>query len=112
MEHTFDAKNKAVGRLASQIATILQGKHRASYNPRLVGDDQVHVTNVKLIKLTGKKMSQKVYYRHAGKLGHLKRNKVRDVFAKKPGWILRHAIYSMLPKNRLRAERIKHLTIE
>ena len=112
MEYTFDGKNKSVGRLASEIAEILQGKKHASYDPRLEGDDRVRVTNVTLVKFTGKKMSQKIYYRHAGKLGHLKRHKVRDVFEKKPAWILRHAVYSMLPKNRLRTPRIKRLTIE
>ena len=112
MDHTIDAKNKNLGRVASEIAHILQGKHKPNYEGRLAGDDRVMVKNIKSIGLTGKKRVQKVYYKHAGQLGHLKERKYADVFAKNPGWILRHAVNLMLPKNRLRAERIKRLIIE
>lgn len=112
MEYTFDAKHKAVGRLASEIATILQGKHRASYNPRLPGTDSVRVTNITQVRFSQKKLSQKTYYRHAGKLGHLKEKKLKDVFAKKPDWVLRNAVRLMLPKNRLQAVRLRRLIVE
>jgi large subunit ribosomal protein L13 len=112
MEYTIDAKNKRLGRLASDIAVILQGKKHASYNPKDCGDDKVIVKNIKNIVVTGKKATQKIYYKHAGKLGHLKEKKYADVFEKNPGWVLRHAVNLMLPKNKLRAKRIKRLVIE
>jgi large subunit ribosomal protein L13 len=111
-DHILDAKDRSLGRVASEAAIILQGKHRASYNPRLVGDDRVIVKNIGHIALTGKKASQKIYYKHTGPLGHLKERKFADVFAKNPAWVLRHAVNLMLPKNRLRAKRIKRLIIE
>lgn len=112
MDHIIDAKNKRLGRLASEIAMILQGKNSVRYNPKDAGTDRVVVENIADVVLTGRKPTQKVYYRHAGKLGHLKENKFKDVFAKKPGWVLRHSVNSMLPKNRLRAKRIKRLIIK
>lgn len=111
MEYTIDAKHKAVGRLASEIARILQGKHRATYNPRLPGTDSVRVTNIRELRFTQKQLTQKTYYRHAGQLGHLKENKLKDVFAKKPDWVLRNAVRLMLPKNRLRAVRLRRLIV-
>jgi large subunit ribosomal protein L13 len=112
MEHTIDAKHKSPGRLASQIAGILQGKHLASYNPRLVGEDTVRVKNITQLSITPKKRIQKTYYRHSGPLGHLKEKKLKDVFVKKPDWVLRHAVTNMLPKNRLRAQRLRRLIID
>jgi large subunit ribosomal protein L13 len=111
MEYTIDAKHRAVGRLASEVASILQGKRSVAYNPRLPGADSVRVTNVALMRFTQKQLSQKTYYRHAGKLGHLKEKKLKDVFAKKPDWVLRNAVRLMLPKNRLRAVRLRRLFI-
>lgn len=110
-DYTLDAKNRKLGRLASEIAVILQGKHKASYEPRLSGDDRVIVKNVRSITLTGRKEVQKVYYRHSGPLGHLKERKYRDVLQKNPTWILRNAVRLMLPKNRLQAKRLKRLVI-
>jgi len=111
-DYIFDAKNKKLGRLASEIATILQGKNLAGYDPKNVGKGRVVVQNVREMVLSGRKASQKVYYRHTGQLGHLKEKKFRDVFQKNPAWVLRHAVNSMLPKNRLRAKRIKRLIIK
>lgn len=112
MNYTIDAKNKSLGRLASEIAVILQGKKDPRYHPRIAGDDRVLVKNLKQVKLTGKKFLQKVYYRHTGPLGHLKIRKYQDVFAKKPEWVLRRAVRLMLPKNKLQAKRMKNLIIE
>lgn len=111
-EHVIDAKNKKLGRLASDIAVILQGKNSPRYNPRLEGEDKIVVKNVKGMVLTGRKKESKVYYRHAGQLGHLKENKFADVFEKKPAWVLRHAVRLMLPKNKLAAKRLRRLVIE
>jgi len=112
MDYIIDAKNKRLGRLASEIAVILQGKKSASYEPRLEGSDRVIVKNVDKIVLTGRKSKQKRYYRHSGPLGHLKVKKYEDVFKKNPAWVLRHAVRLMLPKNRLQAKRMKRLIIE
>ena len=112
MEHIIDAKHKKLGRLASQIASILQGKHTPAYNPRLPGDARVVVKNVRGLDIASKKAEQKVYYRHTGPLGHLKERRLRDVLAKKPAWALRNAVRLMLPKNRLQAVRLRRLTIE
>jgi large subunit ribosomal protein L13 len=112
MDYIIDAKNKKLGRLASEIARILQGKHKADYDPRIGGSDRVIVKNVKEIVLTGKKVKTKVYYRHTGPLGHLKERKFEDVFNKKPDWVLRHAVRLMLPKNKLASKMLKRLIIE
>jgi len=112
MDYIIDAKNKKLGRLASEIAVILQGKKNPQYEPRHPGFDRVIVKNAKQIVLSGKKESQKVYFRHSGPLGHLKEKKFKDVFQRNPVWVLRHAVNLMLPKNRLRARRMKRLIIE
>ncbi len=111
-EHVIDAKNKRLGRLASEIAVILQGKDKPSYNPRLEGNEVVRVKNVSGLVLTGSKEKTKIYYKHTGPLGHLKENKYADVFNKNPAWVLRHAVRLMLPKNKLAAKRLKRLIIE
>ncbi len=111
-EYIIDAENKKLGRIASEVAVILQGKHDPSYEPRLVGDDTVVVKNIKQIKVSGSKEDQKIYYRHAGPLGHLKQRTYRQMFGKNPAWVLRHAVNLMLPKNRLRKQRMKKLIIE
>lgn len=112
MDYTIDAKNKRLGRLATEIAVILQGKKNPGYEPRLEGEDRVIVKNVDKIVLTGRKIKQKVYYKHTGPLGHLKVRKFEDVFSKKPAWVLRHAVRLMLPKNRLSAKRMRRLIID
>ena len=112
MDYTLDAKNKPLGRLASEIATILQGKKHAAYEPRLLGTDRVIVKNADKVVLTGRKPAQKVYYKHTGKLGHLKETKFKDAFAKNPKWVLQHAVNLMLPKNKLRAKRMRQLIFE
>lgn len=112
MQHIVDAKNKKLGRLSSHIALILQGKHRASWKSNEIGEDVVIVKNVSGVVVSGKKTEQKIYYNHAGKLGHLKENTYKDVFKKDPTWVVRHAVNLMLPKNKLRAKRMRHLKFE
>ncbi len=111
-DYIIDAKNKKLGRLASEIATVLQGKKNPQYQPRLEGEDRVIVKNAHDIVLTGNKANTKVYYRHGGHLGHLKEKKFADTFAKNPAWVLRHAVRGMLPKNKLTSKRLKRLIIE
>ena len=100
-----------MGRLASEIAGILQGKHSVLYEPRLEGSDHVRLTNVKELAFSERKLIGKIYYRHTGPLGHLKERPLKDVFAKNPAWVLRNAVRLMLPKNKLSARRLKRLTI-
>lgn len=109
MEYNIDAKNKILGRLASEIALILQGKKSASYERNRVSDDKVYVTNVKDIKVTGNKATQKIYYRHTGYVGHLKELTYEKKFAKDPKSVLRQAVRKMLPKNFLNQKRLKNL---
>ncbi|MFA6365214.1 MAG: 50S ribosomal protein L13 [Candidatus Paceibacterota bacterium] len=111
MEYQIDAKQKPLGRVASEIAIILQGKKNPSYDPRVEGTDSVSVSNVKEIKLTGKKAEQKMYYKHTGPLGHLHERKFENVFEKNPGWVLRRAVRLMLPKNKLSSRRMRRLKI-
>ncbi len=110
--HVVDAKNKHLGRIASTVAYFLQGKDTAAYNPRNAGDNRVIVKNVHLLKVSGAKEDQKVYYRHTGYVGHLKRRKYQGVFSGSPEWVLRHAVAGMLPKNSLRAKRLMRLVFE
>ncbi|MDD5098934.1 MAG: 50S ribosomal protein L13 [Candidatus Colwellbacteria bacterium] len=108
----IDAKNQKLGRLASKIATILQNKTSAAFNPRLKGENKVIVKNIESLEITGKKADQKVYYRHTGYMGHLREKTYAEAFASDPSWVLKHAVRGMLPKNRLQDKRMKQLIIE
>ena len=110
--NTIDAAGKPLGRLASEIALLLQGKNKVDFAPYRNMGDVVIVKNVRKMKFTGKKMKQKVYYRHSGYLGSLKVIPMEKIFSKNPGEVLRRAVFGMLPKNRLRAKMIKRLKIE
>ncbi len=109
MDHHIDAKNKVLGRLASDIALILQGKKSASYERNRVSKDRVLIKNYKDIVVTGRKEEQKIYYRHTGYVGHLKELKYKEVMEKDPGKVVREAVRKMLPKNFLNQKRIKNL---
>ena len=110
--HKIDATDQPVGRLATKIAMILQGKHQPDYAPNIDGKDVVEVENCSKLKFTGNKLEQKDYIWHSNYPGGLKRQKVKEVFAKDPGEVLRRAVVGMLPKNRLRDLRIKRLKIK
>lgn len=112
MDHTIDVKNKYLGRVASEIALILQGKKNVNYNPRLLGGDRVIVKNILDLKISGRKRINKIYYRHTGYMGHLKERTYADVISKDPGFALRHAVRGMLPKNFLKDKRLKRLIIK
>lgn len=112
MQYRIDAAGKKVGRLASEIALILQGKKTPAYEGRLVGEDEVLVTNIGAMEVSGLKSEQKRYYRHSGRIGSLKSRTFREVFGKNPRWILCRAVRLMLPKNRLAKPRLQKLTFE
>lgn len=96
-----DADGQVLGRLATQIATLLRGKHKPTYTPSIDGGDFVVVVNVEKLRLLGRKPDQKVYYRHSGYPGGIKSTPYRMMLAKHPDRILRIAVKGMLPKNRI-----------
>lgn len=110
MTHTIDATNKSLGRIASKVAQVLCGKHQPDYNPGHQGSDIVRVENVDKIRITGNKLNQKIYRHYTGYPGGLKQETMKEVIDKK-GYpeLLRRAVWGMLPKNKLRSERIKRL---
>ena len=110
--HTINATNKVLGRLATEIAILLRGKHKPDYAPYKDIGDFVVVKNAEKIKLTGKKIDQKIYYHHSGYLGGLKELPLKKLFEKNPGEVIKKAVFGMLPKNKLRAELIKRLKFE
>lgn len=110
--HTIDATGRVLGRLAAQIAIILRGKHKPDFTPDKNGGDFIVVKNVEKIKITGKKMEQKKYYRHSGYLGGLKETPLEKLFKEKPAEVLRRAVLGMLPKTKFRKNVIKRLKIE
>ncbi len=111
MNTVIDASKQSLGRLASKIAVILQGKNDPTYNPRLPGTIKVVVKNIAKMQVTGDKAKNKVYYRHTGYMGHLRELSYEQKFAKSPRQVLREAVYNMLPKNRLRRVRLNRLQL-
>ena len=111
MEHHIDAKNQTLGRLATKIAHLLQGKDSPNYEPRVIGDNKVIVKNTNHIKVTGSKAEQKIYYRHTGYMGHLRETTYKVAFEKSPEKVLRHAVRGMLPKNFIRDRRLRNLVV-
>jgi len=100
--YVIDAKEQTLGRLATRIAVILKGKNKASFAPHLDNGDYVIVTNCDKFKVTWKKLTDKMYYKHTGYLGGLKEISLEDLLTKKPTKALEFAVNGMLPKNKLR----------
>ena len=96
-----DAKDKILGRLASQVAYRIRGKHNPLFTPHVDTGDWVIIINADKVRLTGNKMDQKIYYRHSGYIGGIKSETAKELFEKKPKEVLKKAIKGMLPKNRL-----------
>jgi large subunit ribosomal protein L13 len=111
-KHIIDATGKAVGRMASEIAILLRGKNKPTYQPHLDEGDIVEVINIKDFKVTGKKMDQKKYYRVSQYPGGLKSVLLKDLKAKNPGEVLKKAVKQMLPGNKLRPGMMKRLIIK
>ena len=110
--HAIDAEGKVLGRLATQIATLLRGKQKPDFAPNKDIDDIVIIKNIDKIRVTGKKYTDKIYYRHTGYLGGLKETNYKKIFEKNPSEVLIRAVYGMLPKNKLRDKQIKRLKFE
>jgi len=106
-----DAENKVLGRLASEIATRLRGKHKPNFSPHMDVGDFIVVVNADKVKLTGNKLDNKVYYRHSGYIGGIKERTAREVLEKKPTELLKMAVKGMLSKNSLGRKQLKKLKI-
>lgn len=99
--YVVDAEGKTLGRLATEVASILKGKHKPTYTPHVDSGDYVIVVNAEKIHLTGKKWNQKTYYSHSGYYGGLTETKAKDVMAKFPTRMVEKAIIGMLPRTSL-----------
>ena len=97
--HVIDADGKTLGRLSSEIAVLLQGKHKPMYVPYLNTGDYVVVINAEKVRVTGKKLEQKMYYRHSGYPGGLKAQTLSSLMDKWPTRVITHAVKGMLPKS-------------
>ena len=109
--YVVDAQGQTLGRLASKIAPILKGKHKPTYTPHLDCGDFVIVVNIDKVRVTGRKLDQKIYYQHSEYPGGLKRISLRDQLAQHPDRVLMAAVKGMLPKNRLGRQMIKKLKL-
>lgn len=110
-KHLIDASGKILGRLASEVATILMGKKKPQFVSYLDTGDFVVVKNASKIKVTGKKMQDKVYVRHSGYPGGKKEENFAKMINRKPQYVLEHAVKGMLPKNKLGKAMIKKLKV-
>ncbi len=106
-----DAEGKILGRMAVRIARILMGKNKPQYSPHVDCGDFVVVLNADKFRVTGKKMTDKIYYRHSFYPGGLKAINLRHMLEKNPKRVLYHAVSGMLPKNKFRARRLKRLKL-
>ena len=109
--HLFDAKGQVLGRLATQIATLLMGKHRLDFSKILDMGDHIVIINAKDVTVTGQKSAQKLYRRHSGYPGGMKVSTYKQVKAAHPERIILHAVSGMLPKNKLHDRMLKHLHV-
>ena len=109
--YVVDATGKTMGRLASQVAAILRGKHKPEFTPHVDTGDFVIVVNVDKLVLTGKKLDQKVYRSHSGYPGGMKTTVYRHLMQEKPEFAFTEAVRRMLPKNRLGRKMLKKLRV-
>ncbi len=110
--HIIDATNQVLGRLAVRVANLLHGKNKPGFLPYQDLGDFVIIKNVDKLKVTGKKLEQKIYYNFTGYIGHLKATPLKKMLKENPTEVLRRAVFGMLPKNKLRAKMIKRLKID
>lgn len=108
---TFDATGRVLGRLATEVATVLRGKDKPTFAPHRIEGDRVVVVNAAQVSVTGKKLEQKVYRSHTGYLGNMKEVTLKQLMERSPEQVIEMAIYNMLPKNRLRREMMRRLVI-
>ncbi|HUU40375.1 MAG TPA: 50S ribosomal protein L13 [Desulfatiglandales bacterium] len=109
--YLIDAGDKILGRLASEIANILRGKHKVFFTPHMDAGDYVIVVNADRVVLTGNKLKKKIYYRHSGYTGGLKQTTAKEMLQKKPENLIKYAVKGMLPKNSLGRRQLMKLKI-
>jgi large subunit ribosomal protein L13 len=107
----MDAADQVLGRLATEVARILRGKHKPDYTPYLDTGDFVVIVNAERVRLTGAKLDDKVYYRHTGRPGSLKSETARERLDKHPERVIQAAVWGMLPKNRLGRKLLRKLKV-
>ena len=109
--YVVDAEGQTLGRLASEVAKVLRGKNKPEFTPHIDTGDNVIVINAEKIKVTGKKLDQKVYYHHSDYVGGMKETTLREMMAKKPEQVIELAVKGMLPKGPLGRTMIKKLHV-
>ena len=109
--YVVDAADKTLGRLAAEVAKVLRGKHKPTFTPHMDTGDHVIIINADKVRLTGKKLVQKVYFRHSGYLGGDKYTHAGDMLAKNPVRMVELAVRGMVPHNRLGSQIIKKLHV-
>lgn len=109
--YVVDAADKTLGRLAAEVAKVLRGKYKPTFTPHMDTGDHVIIINADKVRLTGKKLVQKVYFRHSGYLGGDKYTKAGDMLAKNPVRMVELAVRGMVPHNRLGSQIIKKLHV-
>lgn len=107
----LDASDQVLGRLATEAARMLRGKHKPTFTPHFDTGDFVVVVNAERVRLTGNKLDDKVYYRHSGKPGTLKSETARERMSKYPERVIQAAVWGMLPKNRLGRKLLRKLKV-
>jgi large subunit ribosomal protein L13 len=106
-----DATGHTLGRLASEVANILRGKNKPVFTPHVDTGDYVIIINAEKIKVTGKKLDQKIYYNHSDYVGGMKETTLKDMLAKKPTYVVEHAVKGMLPKGPLGRQMMSKLHV-
>ena len=109
--YVVDAEGQTLGRLAAEVAKVLRGKNKSEFTPHIDTGDNVIVINAEKIKVTGKKLDQKVYYHHSDYVGGMKETTLREMMAKKPEQVIELAVKGMLPKGPLGRTMIKKLHV-
>mgnify|MGYP000083978487 FL=1 len=109
--YVVDAKDKILGRLATEIASRLRGKHKPTFSPFIDNGDFIIVTNADKVQLTGKKWDDKKYYRHTGYMGGIKETTAKDLLVKHPTDLVTNAVKGMLPKNKIGRAQLKKLKV-
>ena len=104
-----DAAGQPLGRLASRVAQILRGKHKPTFTPYVNGGDAVIVVNAERVKLTGRKLEQKQYFRHTGYMGHERFQPVKATLSRHPERVIERAVWGMLPKTTLSRQHVKQM---
>ena len=109
--YVVDATGHTLGRLASEVANVLRGKNKPIYTPHIDTGDYVIIVNADKIKVTGKKLEQKIYYHHSDYVGGMKETTLKEMLAKKPEYVIEHAVKGMLPKGPLGRQMAKKLHV-